>query len=44
MIKDIDFGEIIIDGVPQKTNDATRVMSFNLRCYPIIVDVIFKKR
>lgn len=31
MIKDIDFGEIIIDGIPQKTNDATRVMSFNLR-------------
>ena len=31
MIKDIDFGEIIIDGIPKKTIDATRVMSFNLR-------------
>ncbi len=31
MEKDIDFGEIIIDGIPEKSADATRVMSFNLR-------------
>lgn len=31
MIKDIDFGVITIDNIPQKPNDATRVMSFNLR-------------
>lgn len=31
MKKDIDFGEIIIDGIPEKSADATRVMSFNLR-------------
>lgn len=28
----INFGEIKIDGIPKKSNDATRVMSFNLRC------------
>ncbi|MBR5438050.1 MAG: endonuclease/exonuclease/phosphatase family protein [Clostridia bacterium] len=28
----IDFGEIVIDGVPAKSDEATRVMSFNLRC------------
>ncbi len=28
----IDFGEIVLDGVPEKAEDATRVMSFNLRC------------
>ncbi len=28
----IDFGEIVIDGVPEKSAEATRVMSFNLRC------------
>ncbi len=32
MIKDIDFGEIIIDGIPEKSDCATRIMSFNLRC------------
>ena len=31
MTKDIDFGEIIIDGIPEKSADATRIMSFNLR-------------
>lgn len=35
MIKDIDFGEIIIDGIPQKTNDATRVSSGKLRAYEV---------
>ena len=28
----IDFGEIVIDGVPEKRAEATRVMSFNVRC------------
>lgn len=28
----IDFGEIVLDGVPEKESEATRVMSFNLRC------------
>ncbi|MBE6775420.1 MAG: endonuclease/exonuclease/phosphatase family protein [Ruminococcaceae bacterium] len=28
----IDFGEIVLDGVPEKDAGATRVMSFNLRC------------
>lgn len=28
----IDFGEIVIDGIPEKSEQATRVMSFNVRC------------
>ncbi len=28
----IDFGEIVIDGIPEKTDEAVRVMSFNVRC------------
>lgn len=28
----VDFGEIVIDGVPEKPDGATRIMSFNLRC------------
>ncbi len=28
----IDFGKIVLDGVPVKAEKATRVMSFNLRC------------
>ncbi len=28
----IDFGEIVLDGVPERAEEATRVMSFNLRC------------
>ncbi len=28
----IDFGEIVLDAVPEKSAEATRVMSFNLRC------------
>lgn len=28
----IDFGEIVIDGVPSKSEKAVRVMSFNVRC------------
>ena len=28
----VDFGEIIIDGIPEKSQEATRVMSFNVRC------------
>lgn len=28
----IDFGEIKIDGIPEKSENATRIMSFNLRC------------
>ncbi len=28
----IDFGEIVIDGIPAKEEKATRVMSFNVRC------------
>ncbi len=28
----VDFGEIIIDGIPEKAEDASRVMSFNVRC------------
>lgn len=28
----IDFGEIVIDGIPEKSAEATRVMSFNVRC------------
>lgn len=28
----IDFGEIVIEGVPEKTKNTTRVMSFNVRC------------
>ena len=27
----VDFGEIIIDGIPEKPEDALRIMSFNLR-------------
>lgn len=29
---DIDFGEIVIDSIPEKGNTATRIMSFNVRC------------
>ena len=28
----VDFGEIVIDGIPAKSEEATRVMSFNVRC------------
>lgn len=28
----VKFDEIIIDGIPEKSEDATRVMSFNVRC------------
>ena len=28
----VDFGEIVIDGIPEKSQEATRVMSFNVRC------------
>ncbi len=28
----VDFGEIVIDGIPEKSEEATRVMSFNVRC------------
>lgn len=28
----VDFGEIVIDGIPEKPENATRVMSFNVRC------------
>lgn len=28
----VDFGEIVIDGIPEKNEKATRVMSFNVRC------------
>ena len=28
----IKFDEIIIDGIPEKTEESTRIMSFNLRC------------
>lgn len=28
----IDFGEIVLDGVPVKEEEATRIMSFNVRC------------
>ncbi len=27
----VDFGEIIIDGIPEKSDDAKRIMSFNVR-------------
>ena len=30
-IKSVDFGEIIIDGIPEKDENAVRIMSFNLR-------------
>ncbi len=28
----VDFGEIIIDGIPEKSENAVRIMSFNVRC------------
>lgn len=28
----VDFGEIIIDGIPEKSENALRIMSFNVRC------------
>ena len=28
----VDFDEIVIDGIPEKSEEATRVMSFNVRC------------
>ena len=29
---EINFGEITIESIPEKANEATRIMSFNLRC------------
>ena len=31
-VTNVDFGEIVIDGIPQKGEDASRIMSFNVRC------------
>ena len=31
-VTNVDFGEIVIDGIPEKADDASRVMSFNVRC------------
>lgn len=31
-VTNVDFGEIIIDGIPEKADDAARIMSFNVRC------------
>ena len=28
----VDFGEIVIDGIPERKEGTTRVMSFNVRC------------
>ena len=28
----IDFGDIVVEGIPEKSDEATRVMSFNVRC------------
>lgn len=28
----VHFGEMVIDGVPEKSEDAVRIMSFNVRC------------
>lgn len=28
----VNFDEIVIDGIPEKSEDATRIMSFNVRC------------
>lgn len=28
----VDFGEIVIDGIPERKDGTTRVMSFNVRC------------
>ena len=28
----VDFGEIVIDGIPEKSDEASRIMSFNVRC------------
>lgn len=28
----IDFGDIVIDGIPEKSENAARIMSFNVRC------------
>lgn len=30
--KTTDFGEIVIDDIPEKSSEATRILSFNLRC------------
>lgn len=30
--KIVSFGEIVIDGIPEKAADAVRIMSFNVRC------------
>lgn len=30
--KTTDFGEIVIDNIPEKSSEATRILSFNLRC------------
>ena len=31
-VSTVDFGEIVIDGIPEKTDKAVRIMSFNVRC------------
>ena len=31
-VTNVDFGEIVVDGIPEKADDAARVMSFNVRC------------
>ena len=31
-VTNVDFGEIVIDGIPQKSEEASRVISFNVRC------------
>ena len=31
-VTNVDFGEIVIDGIPEKSDDASRIMSFNVRC------------
>ena len=28
----VDFGEIVIDGIPDKSDNSVRIMSFNVRC------------
>ncbi len=32
MVTDIDFGEIKVEGVPEKAENTVRVMSYNVRC------------
>ena len=31
-IDSVDFGDIVVDGIPERKADTTRVMSFNVRC------------